>query len=95
MSDNPKATPNEDQRFEQARDAYWKAHSGQVRTAMQVDTLRFGVEWADANPQPHTITREQRLDVLAEVFHAVCEAQSEDEATDGILQGLGIEVVGL
>ena len=39
-------------RVEAARDAFYQARWEQKNS---LDSLRFGVEWADANPQPRTI----------------------------------------
>ena len=49
------------ERVEAARDAFYQARWEQKKP---LDPLRFGVEWADANPQPHTITLSQSEAIL-------------------------------
>ena len=49
------------ERAEAARDAFYQARWEQRKS---LDSLRFGVEWADANPQPRTITLAQSEAIL-------------------------------
>ena len=79
-------------RTAQARAAYWEAHPGPVRgAALQADALRFGVEWADANPKPRTITRTAFEDAAQRI---ACDIYGDVTGVEDMLDDLGIEVTG-
>ena len=70
------------ERVEAARDAFYQARWEQKKS---LDSLRFGVEWADANPQPCTVTADQCNDIE--------DAVHEGVPLGHMLRRLGIEVV--
>ena len=71
------------ERAEAARDAFYQARWEQRKS---LDSLRFGVEWADANPQPRTITLAQSEAIL----EAGRAGTYEDH--EAALRAAGIEV---
>ena len=71
------------ERVEAARDAFYQARWEQKKS---LDSLRFGVEWADANPQPRTITLAQSEAIL----EAGRAGRYEDH--EAALRAAGIEV---
>ena len=72
------------ERAEAARDAFYQARWEQKKP---LDPIRFGVEWADDNPQPRTITLAQSEAIL----EAGRTGRYEDHET--ALRAAGIEVV--
>ena len=70
------------ERVEAARDAFYQARWEQKKS---LDSLRFGVEWADDNPQPRTITADQCNDIE--------DAVHEGVPLGHMLRRIGIEVV--
>ena len=71
------------ERAEAARDAFYQARWEQKKS---LDSLRFGVEWADAHPQPRTITLAQSEAIL----EAGRAGRYEDH--EAALRAAGIEV---
>ena len=71
------------ERVEVARDAFYQARWEQKKS---LDSLRFGVEWADAHPQPRTITLAQSEAIL----EAGRAGRYEDH--EAALRAAGIEV---
>ena len=72
------------ERVEAARDAFYQARWEQKKS---LDSMRFGVEWADANPRPCTITLAQSEAIL----EAGRTGTYEDH--EAALRAAGIEVV--
>ena len=72
-------------RVEAARDAFYQARWEKKE---RLDPLRFGVRWADAHPQPHTITLAQSEAIL----EAGRTGRYEDH--EAALRAAGIEVDG-
>ena len=70
-------------RAEAARDAFYQARWEQKKP---LDPILFGVEWADAHPQPHTITLTQSEAIL----EAGRAGRYEDH--EAALRAAGIEV---
>ena len=71
------------ERAEAARDAFYQARWEKKE---RLDPLRFGVRWADAHPQPHTITLSQSEAIL----EAGRAGRYEDH--EAALRAAGIEV---
>lgn len=53
-----------DDRLAQARNEYHEANPGITFTNRRMTAVDFGVQWADANPKPRTITRAEFLEAL-------------------------------
>lgn len=75
-----------DDRLARVLHAYWGETPGRVRSSMTTSALRFGFEWADANPQPRTITLAQSEAIL----EAGRTGRYEDH--EAALRAAGIEV---
>ena len=75
------------ERAEAARDAFYQARWEQKK---HLDPIRFGVGWADANPQPRTITQEDREELMYKLVGIEMMAMGPD--VDMILDFLGIQV---
>ena len=74
------------ERAEAARDAFYQARWEQKK---HLDPIRFGVRWADANPQPRTITH----DDMGAAYAAFMEAEGHPVRRLIVaLSALGIEV---
>ena len=71
------------ERVEAARDAFYQARWEQKK---HLDPIRFGVRWADDNPQPCTITLAQSEAIL----EAGRTGRYEDH--EAALRAAGIEV---
>lgn len=74
------------ERVEAARDAFYQARWEQKKP---LDPIRFGVEWADTNPQPTTITRAEFEDAYTYWFDGL---PSRERAFE-FLWALGVKVL--